>query len=384
MPFLYLDIYQLTESVYHSFVRILQISSANNFGGGERHLVDLTKGLIDKNHDVFVAARPETGWIERLDYLPEERVFRLPLRNSIDVFSALKLAKIIRENNIEIVHVHLARDYAIVSLAVRFAPVAKLILTRHVLFPMKSFQKIVLNNVSKAIAVSTAVKTQMQKTFPAEKIVKIHNGIATERFGKSDSDNFRREFRFENNIPFDAPFIGTIGELKLLKGQRDFILAAQIVSQKFPDAYFAIVGKDNSFKQEYRRELKRLVKVFELENRFLWLDWVEETATLLHALDVFVSASHSESFGLAILEAMASGTAIVSTETAGAKELLPDENLVPIENSAQLAEKICELLNNENLRQTQSKKLQKFAKDNFSLERLISETEDLYREALNV
>ena len=75
-------------------------------------------------------------------------------------------------------------------------------------------------------------------------------------------------------------------------------------------------------KKNFARELKRLVKIFDLEDRFLFLDWVENTAPLLAAMDIFVSASHSESFGLAIFEAMASGKAIVATETEGAKELI--------------------------------------------------------------
>lgn len=343
-------------------------------------MAGLAKGLVQKDHDVFVAMRPTADWKEKLSYLPEANFFLLPLRNSLDIFSARKLAKIIRENNIEIVHAHLARDYVIASLAVRFAPQAKLVLTRHVLFPMKlkPMRKLVLSNVSKAIAVSSSVQAELEKIFPREKITRIYNGVEIAHFSEATREKLRRELRFENNIPFDAPFIGTIGELKPLKGQRDFILTAQIVAREFPEAYFAIIGRDNSLKKDFRRELKRLVKIFDLENRFLWLDWVEDTATVLHTLDVFVSVSHSESFGLAILEAMASGTPIVATATEGAKELLASENLIPIENPARLAEAICEFLENREKRIEFGKDAQKRAKDNFGLEKMISETEEVY------
>ena len=103
------------------------------------------------------------------------------------------------------------------------------------------------------------------------------------------------------------------------------MFAANEIVKRFPETHFTIVGTDNSFKKDFRRELKRLVKVFGLEDKFLFLDWVEDTAPLLAAMDIFVSASHSESFGLAILEAMASGKAIVATETEGAKELIESE-----------------------------------------------------------
>ena len=159
-------------------------------------------------------------------------------------------------------------------------------------------------------------------------------------------------------------------------------MAANIITQKFPKSHFAIIGKDNSFDQTFRRKLKRLVKVFELEDRVLWLDWVEDTAKLFSAMDVFVSPSHSESFGLAILEAMASATPVVATETEGAKELLESENtgkLVPIENAAKLAESIEEFLNDENMQQNFGKNAQSFANTNFSLARMIDEIEAVYQ-----
>lgn len=363
-------------------MRILEISSAKTFGGGERHLVDLSKGLLKNGHEVFAVVRESCLWRESLSFLKAKNIFRLPLKNSLDVFSARKLARVIRENHIEIVHAHLARDYTIASLAVRMAPPAKLVLSRHVLFPLNPAQKFFLKNVSKAIAVSNGVKKELEKTFPPEKISVVYNGIDTKYFGEAARERLGREFRFENNIPFDAPFVGTVGELKPLKGQKDFVLAAQLISQKFPNAHFAIIGQDNSLKKDYRRELKRLVKVFGLEERFLWLDWVEETKSLLRALDIFVSASHSESFGLAILEAMASGTPVVATETEGARELLEAGRLVPFENPVKLAEEVCRLLENSENRLDFGKKLQERAEKTFGLEKMIFGTEAIFREIL--
>jgi glycosyltransferase involved in cell wall biosynthesis len=316
-PFLFSTVYR-----YYLPMRILQISSAKNFGGGERHFVDLCKGLSENGHDVFAVLRPENDWREKLSFLPDKNFVNLPLTNSFDVLSAKNLAKFIRANDIEIVHAHLARDYPIVSLAVRMASNAKFVLTRHVVFPINFLQKFVLNNVSKAIAVSGAVENNLKKTFPAEKIVVIYNGIEIERWTIADYQNLRESFRLAHDIPIDAHLVGIVGELKPLKGQEDFVLASQIIAGKFPKSRFVIVGKDNSRSQNFRQKLKRLVKIFNLESRFLWLDWVEETAELLAALDVFVSASHSESFGLAIVEAMASGCAVVATETDGAKEII--------------------------------------------------------------
>ncbi len=363
-------------------MRILHINSARTFNGGERHFVDLCRGLHRRGHEIFVALRPTNDWQARLDFLPSENILHVSLRNSYGVLSANKIAEFVGENNIEIVHAHAPRDYISASLACRIAKNAEFVLTHHVVFPVKPFHRFALTNLSKAIAVSSRVEANLKKVFPKDKIAFVSNGIDVESRTRLDREKLRREFGFEHNIPFDAFLIGIVGELKLLKGQRDFILAANIVAQKFAGARFVVVGKDNSARKDFRRELKRLVKIFRIEDRFLWLDWVEENSSLLAALDVFVSASHTENFRLAILEAMASGCAIVTTATQGARETL-DETMakfVPIKEPIQLAKALGEFLTDEKMRENFGANAQTRAREKFDAGTMILEIEKVYQE----
>jgi glycosyltransferase involved in cell wall biosynthesis len=366
-------------------MKILQISSAKTFGGGERHFVDLCRGLQKRGHEVFAVLRPTSEWKERLDFLPPQNIRYISIRNSFGIFSAQRIARFIRANNIEIVHAHVAKDYFPASLACRIAKTPKFILTRHVLFPMKGFHRFALTNLSKAIAVSRAVEKQLQTLFLHNKIQVISNGIEVRDLPAAERISLREAFRFEHDISFDAFLIGTVGELKELKGQRDFVLAANLVAEKFPEAHFVVVGKANAANRGFRRELKRMVMVFGLIERFLWLNWVEDTTGLLNSLDVFVSPSHSESFGLAILEAMINQTPIVSTETEGAKELLQNGRsglIVPVQDPVRLAEAIGKLLADEKLRRELGKNSAQTATEKFDLEKMIAETERLYRSLL--
>lgn len=363
-------------------MKILHISSAKTFGGGEKHFVDLCRGLQNQGHEVFAVVRPTSEWKEKLNFLPKENIIPVSIRNSFGIFSAKKIAKFIRENNIEIVHAHVARDYFPASLACRIAKTPKFIITRHVLFPMKPFHRFALNNLSKAIAVSQGVKKELQNLFLTEKIVVISNGVTANDLSIEKKTGLRNKFRTEFEIPFDSVFIGTVGELKELKGQRDFVLAAQIIAEKFPNVHFAIIGKDNSVNQAFRIELKRMVKVFGLEKKFLWLNWVEEMEMLLNSLDIYVSPSHSESFGLATLEAMVNQKAIVATETVGSKELLENNKtglIVPINHPVRLAEAIKKFFSDEELRISLGKNAGEAAQEKFSLEKMISETEKIYQ-----
>ena len=364
-------------------MKILQVSSAENFGGGEKHLVDLIGGLTARGHEVFLAAPAGSPLRERTG-LPPDNIFDVKIRNSLDLTAARKLASIINEYRIDVVHAHMARDYFPVSLAARFGG-AKLVLTRHVLFPMKTMHRFALSNVSRVIAVSAAVERQLKKEniFPPETIVNIPNGIDTAHWADIDAasrGDLRREFRDAHNIPHSAALVGTIGELKKLKGQEDFILSAEIILQKNPETYFIVAGRDNSPGREYKKHLHGLAGAIGAADRFIWLDWIDDTAPLLFSLDVFVSASHSESFGLAMLEAMASGCTVAATETEGAKELLGRQSLVPIEEPVKLAAAVCLLLNDENKRAETGQENRRIARETFDIKKMLDAAEKLYLE----
>src|ERR1043165_9851527 len=244
-------------------MRIMYISSALNFGGGERHVVDLAREMTARGVEVFVGLRPTNQWQDRFYFLPPDRFLHVSVRNSFGMMSANRIARFITKNNIHVLHAHVARDYLAAAVAARSAK-TKLVITRHVMFPMKSFHRLALRNVDRAIAVQPAMVEHLERIFHRKKIVVIPNGIT---FLVDDVDRGAKatEFRAFHTIPRDAPLVVTLVELKPLKGQRDFVLAANEVIKTHDDARFIIAGKDNSLDQKFRRELKRLVKVMGIE-----------------------------------------------------------------------------------------------------------------------
>src|SRR5207247_6126995 len=110
--------------------------------------------------------------------IPRHNILELPMRNSLNVSTAVRLARFVRKNQIEIVHAHVARDYPLAALATGRTK-ARLVLTRHVLFPLSRIHKLTLRRTSRVIAVSEDVAESLksQRIFSAKKIVTIHNGI---------------------------------------------------------------------------------------------------------------------------------------------------------------------------------------------------------------
>jgi glycosyltransferase involved in cell wall biosynthesis len=365
-------------------LKILQISSAQSLGGGERHLAYLANGLAERGHDLYIAVRAKSPLINELKRVPAENITVLPLRNSLDAKSARSLAKLVSTNQIQIVHAHMARDYPLAAYAARMNPSSKLIVTRHVLFPLNRLHRIMLSKAARIIAVSQAVASQLGTDAVArlEKITVVLNGIDTARFQHARQKFARQQFLSSWKLPEDTLLVGTVGELTPLKGQEEFLRAASQVSQKYPTAYFIIAGIDYSRGNEHRGRIEQLIGELNLSGRVRLIGWLEDLAELYCALDVFVSASHTESFGLVLAEAMASSTAVVATETEGAREIIkPGETglLVPIGDVDRLTIAILKLLQDETERIRLGTAAQLVASSRFSVARMIAETEEIYR-----
>ena len=369
-------------------MKILQVSSAQTLGGGERHLADLANGLARRGHDVYAVLRPKSPLLNELNELRKENVTTLPLRNSLDAKSARDLARLVRKNEIQIVHAHMARDYPLAAYATRMNPRSTLIVTRHVLFQLSRLHRITLAKASRIIAVSQAVAAQLKADAVAssEKISVVLNGIDAASFQEARQRFNRADFLNAWNLPDDCLLVGTVGELTPLKGQEEFLRAATQVLRQHPNAYFIIAGIDHSRGYENRIHIEQLIEELNLSPRVRLAGWLENLAQLYCALDVFVSASHTESFGLVLAEAMAGGTAVVATETEGAREIIqPGVTglLVPIGDVDELANNIAALLADKNER-VRMGTAQQSATTRFSVERMIAETETIYRTEIQV
>jgi glycosyltransferase involved in cell wall biosynthesis len=363
-------------------LKILQISSASSFGGGERYVADLTNALVARGHDVYVAVRPGSPLPRHLQLSPE-KIFALPLRNALDVQSAHALDRFVRRREIEVVHAHMARDYSLASYAAQRNRDTKFIATRHVLFKLNRLHRHTLSRAVRVIAVSQAVAKELRaaRILNDKQIAVIPNGIDVERFSKTCADFDRGQFLRSIQLPVDGHLVGSVGELRTLKRHDDFIRAAALIAEKFSETQFVLAGVDTSESGEVRKQLEKLVAELGLRDRFHFPGWMDEAEKLLCAMDVFVSASETESFGLAIVEAMAAGTAVVATATEGAREVIEDQKtgiLVPIGDVKRIAESVISLLADPEKRSAIATQSIQSAATRFSLKRMVDEIEALY------
>ena len=343
------------------------------FGGGERHLADLSHALVERGHEVYAASVPGSPLSEELSFLTEERILALSRRNYVKNLFAL--TEFIRAHDIEIVHAHAARDYTLAAQAVKIASRGQLVLTRHALFPLRRINKYLLKNTSRVIAVSRAVAESLRQNGVIEpsKITVVHNGIDIDRFARPITDDDARPV-----------LIGTVGHLAPIKGHDIFVRAAALISQRRRDVNFVIIGEDKSPEKDYRKLLESLIAKLDLGGTVTMPGWQDDIPSLLSSLTLFVSAARSEPFGLSIVEAMAAGLPIVAATSEGALEIIEDGvsgKLVPVDDPESLAEAINNLLDDPPERSRLGRNAQ-LAAQRFSLARMASDTEKVYREVL--
>lgn len=361
-------------------MKILQVNSAKNWGGGEAYTINLCRKLISKGLDVRLVCRPNSA-INRVAIENGIPVIEFPLIGAIDFFSAFKLAQYCKKNCIQIVHAHLGRDYWITRYLKIFLPSVCLIFTRHVLKRIKSpgFYKWMFKKVDKVIAVSFAVEENLldQIQLPSEQVVTVHNGIDIDRFATACSGNFRKESGFDNKIRL----VGMVGQVSPHKGSDLFIKSASLVLEKCSDVRFVIIGDDFQG-GKYIGELRALSKRLNIENKVIFLGARQDVPEIMKDLDIFVLASKKEPFGLVIVEAMAAGTAVIATNNGGAKEIVINNKtglLVDVNQPEKLATAIVSLLKDEKLAKAFGMAGQKRAFKEFDSERMIKKVISIYK-----
>jgi N-acetylglucosaminyldiphosphoundecaprenol N-acetyl-beta-D-mannosaminyltransferase len=142
----------------------------------------------------------------------------------------------------------------------------------------------------------------------------------------------------------------TIGRLEKIKGYSDLIDIFNLVHKKCPDWNLKIVGDGKEF-----QTLKDKIKYKNLEKNIFLCGYksASEINKLLTQSSIYLMTSFSESFGLVLIEAMASGVPVVSFTNSGSKEIVSnnwDGYLIDNRNKEKFAKKVIELINNENRR----------------------------------
>lgn len=302
---------------------IEMISISYEWGGIEQHVKDLSEGLRERGHNVMVVCRDFKMHVDA--YSEKCPVHTLPIRNAVDLETIWGLAKLIKQQRVDIIHTHTSRDSWLALFASWLAGRGKVVTTRHVPFLAKqdAFHTWYYNQLSGIICVSEFVKGKFLGAAPKlslDKIEVIHPGIKVDKNRKI----VNRIIREQLGIDQDTYLIGFVGRITAEKGLDDLLEAVAILKNKHEKKFkVVLVGGVNPMTPEYLDHLKSKVQELGIGDYIHFYGFSHDIPSVMADLDVLVLPSTAqETFGLVLCEAMLAGTPVVSTNAGAQAEIV--------------------------------------------------------------
>lgn len=369
-------------------MKILYSCLSESWGGMEMITLTFVKELLKRNFSVHLLC------------VENSRMHNEAIKSSILTFpiklSATRLfkniyliTKILREEKVELIHTQASKDlWQIVPALKLVGSNIPLVLTKQVgsyIIKKDLLHYFLYKRVNKAIAISNIIKNNLIETTPLteDKIEIVYNGIDTERFNPSKSN--QKKIRDEFEIKEDELLIGMLARFSPGKGHEEFLEAAKILSQKFSNLKFMIVGEASHGEDDYATQIKKLSEQLHLKN-LIFTGFRADTNDILSAMDIFVFPSHAEAFGIALAEALSSGVPSVCANADGVLDIAIDGEtslLFEKQNHVDLINKIEKLIIDKSLREKLSLASRKRAIEKFDLNITMNKTIKIYSSLLS-
>lgn len=352
-------------------------------GGAERTVVNILNHLDEKKYEVILVLGTNKN-NDYCDFLSKN--IRIKILNSKRLrYSLIRLIKAINEEKPDILFSTLNNNNIILLLAktLTFKKVPTIV--REANNRTKSGTVTIINKwmtyffynyiATKIIALSQGVKNDLVENFSIEekKISVIYNPVDIQLIKKLKNENVE-----ELNIKRKERLIIAVGRLVDQKDYPTLLKAFKIIASSKVNVRLIILGKG-----PLKKELKTYCEKLNIKNNVLFLGFKKNPYKYMKKSDLFVLSSKWEGFGHVIVEAMVTGTPVISTNcNSGPSEILEDNKygiLVPVEDHVTLSEKIIDLLENEELREKYIKQGYIRA-EKFNVKNIVNEYEKIFDE----
>jgi sugar transferase (PEP-CTERM/EpsH1 system associated) len=360
----------------HGPIHIVHLVIALNVGGLEQVVIDLVRRMDRARFRNTIVCIQERGL--HADQVEGIGVPVISLECGTKGLGTVipRLVRALYYLRPDILHTHNPHPHLVGSLAGALLRLPTVLNTKH------GRNKPGLRNVVRAsrlaslltnrvIAVSldaASVATGIERV-PRRKVQTIHNGIDLERFPLPDRTAYTGPIRAIH-----------VARLNVIKDQSTLLRAVREVVHRQPEFRLTIVGDG-----PIREELHSLCESLGLVGHVHFLGDRRDIPTLLANADLFVLSSIEEGLSLTLLEAMASGLAVVATDVGGNREVVLHGKsglLVPSRSPERLAEAILHLAHRPNVIREMGRQGRVLVEKHFNLKNTVRRYEDLYESSV--
>jgi len=345
----------------------------------------LINGLWEKGITSLLVAPLNSHIAQKARDFKAHKIFFENMRGEIDVLLAFKLAKIVDEYKINILHAHTSHAHTLaflVKLISRYKP--KIVVTRRVdFYPYR--RKNLLNILNRIkyikgadhyIAISNKIKQILIECgIPENKVTVVYSGIDPERVTGGNGKFFLKTYKKNNEF-----IIGNISYFADHKAHEDLIKATKIVKENGYKVKLFLAGYG-----EREKFLKKLVEEIGLEKDVIFLGFVENVKDLLAFFDLFVVSSREEGLCSSIIDAFFAGCPVVATDAGGIPELVKNGEtgvLVCKGDPFSLANGIVWAMENPHLMKEMAERAKEFAYERFTAEKMVEGNLEVYKKLL--
>ena len=363
-------------------MRILLLTTHLNAGGITSYLSTISKGLIRRGHEVWIASSGGQLVADFEQIGVKHVLINIKTKSELNLkiyFAAGQLARLIKDHNIDLVHSQTRITQVMGECLNQWAQIPH-VSTCHGFFKVKLGRKLFPCWGQRVLAISEPVQQHLIKDFgyPPEKVALIHSGVDLESF-QATTDSIRQKRKVELKIGAD-PVIGVIARLSDVKGLDVLISAMPEVIQKITNARLLIIGEG---KEE--AALKQLTASLKLDDHVRFFPVVNRTPEMLFLFDCFVMPSLQEGLGLSIMEAQACALPVIASRVGGIPSLITHGKtgwLVEPRNPKELAQKIIYVLEHRVEAETVGIAAREFIQNNFSSNEMVEQTLAVYRQTV--
>lgn len=362
-------------------LRVLHIDTESTWRGGENQLGLLIEGLSRRGVTSILVGRKGSALEERAKELKPKEAFFLPLRGELDLPSARRIARIVDQKAIAIIHCHTSHAHTLAFLAKllsRRRP--KVLVTRRVdfdIYKKGTFKPLTFLKyrymADHFIAISARIREiLLQGGVAKEKISLVYSGVDPQRARGGDGSYLKRRYKVEKG----ETILGNISYFADHKAHEDAIAALRIVRQRGYKARLFLAGHGE--REPYLREL---VKDQGLNDAVIFLGYWEEIRDLLAFFDLFLVSSRQEGLSTSIIDAFFAGCPVVATSVGGIPELVKNGLTGVLRRGgdpSSLAEGIIYAIENPTAMKEMAERARSLAEAQFTAEKMVEGNLDVY------
>ncbi|HSY62857.1 MAG TPA: glycosyltransferase family 4 protein [Cytophaga sp.] len=337
--------------------KIAFLITSTGWGGLEMNTLKLAKLLSEKEYLITLITQENSSIYMQGKDIFDSTILLQKKRKYFDFSTAKKISTSLKATHIDTIFVFDNKDLDVVAWTKKLFYKSLFVLyQQHMQIGInkKDFlHSFRFNAINTWISPLEYLKKEvtLRTKFPEDKILVVPLCLNTDPF--TTKKYSQTEALSKLNIHPKAPLVGIIGRIAEKKGQLFLVESLLRLKNKGIHIELLIFGSptvNDPECQAYYGHILEAIKEHKLEDIVHMVPYQKDVALFYNAVDVFVLASHSETYGMVTIEAMLSGLPILATHAGGTSEILDYGNLGSLyeyENQKDFCEKLIYLLNNK-------------------------------------